>query len=219
MKKCHACHQTLPAGARFCAYCGTELIAETFLCPHCQTENELDAAFCTGCGTAFQGQAPQSPPSLDELEHAIAQAFVMAFRERIESELDPKRYDEYVDRFYGSEFREGFEARVRQLAQDWQARHPTLPPKPETAAERLALTFDGMLDHFFITQCQDMAEVALPTAILNYESGRPPSNLGRMVLDYLDLENEPEPTYFNLVAMPLEKLKNATRSFFFPEKG
>ncbi|MCB0641187.1 MAG: hypothetical protein KDC44_06085, partial [Phaeodactylibacter sp.] len=44
-------------------------------------------------------------------------------------------------------------------------------------------------------------------------------DLFQMCMDYLAFEQEPEESvFFNFLQMPVEKLRNAGKSFFFPEK-
>lgn len=54
---CLNCEKELEDDARFCGYCGYEVIKEkdsdaitTTLCPNCGAELEEDAVFCTKCG-------------------------------------------------------------------------------------------------------------------------------------------------------------------------
>ncbi len=51
-KQCPSCNATIPAGAKFCPECGTNLAAKT--CPECSTANAPGAKFCTNCGTKLE---------------------------------------------------------------------------------------------------------------------------------------------------------------------
>jgi ribosomal protein L40E len=50
---CRQCQATLPAGARFCAHCGTPAEAPgPHFCVQCGTQLQADAQFCSHCGHA-----------------------------------------------------------------------------------------------------------------------------------------------------------------------
>jgi hypothetical protein len=60
----------------------------------------------------------------------------------------------------------------------------------------------------------------LPEAILKYQGLKKEQiDLGQMISDYLDFENEDESVFFDFVSMPAKKLKNAADSFLHPKKG
>jgi membrane protease subunit (stomatin/prohibitin family) len=49
--ECPNCHAGNPAGAKFCASCGTSLAPPAVVCANCQAENPAGAKFCASCGT------------------------------------------------------------------------------------------------------------------------------------------------------------------------
>jgi membrane protease subunit (stomatin/prohibitin family) len=49
--ECPGCHAGNPAGAKFCASCGTSLAPPSVACPGCQADNPAGAKFCASCGT------------------------------------------------------------------------------------------------------------------------------------------------------------------------
>jgi membrane protease subunit (stomatin/prohibitin family) len=51
-QQCPNCNATIPAGAKFCPECGTNLAAKA--CPECGTANAPGAKFCTNCGTKLE---------------------------------------------------------------------------------------------------------------------------------------------------------------------
>jgi membrane protease subunit (stomatin/prohibitin family) len=50
---CPSCNAPNPAGAKFCASCGTSLAPATAACPSCGGENPATAKFCSSCGSAM----------------------------------------------------------------------------------------------------------------------------------------------------------------------
>jgi membrane protease subunit (stomatin/prohibitin family) len=48
---CSNCQASNPAGAKFCASCGTSLAPPSVECPNCHAENPQAAKFCASCGT------------------------------------------------------------------------------------------------------------------------------------------------------------------------
>ncbi|MEO5845954.1 MAG: adenylate/guanylate cyclase domain-containing protein, partial [Caldimonas sp.] len=57
---CARCQAEIPAGARFCAACGTPV---GVACPHCRTPVFGGQRFCTGCGGDVAAAAPVSATS------------------------------------------------------------------------------------------------------------------------------------------------------------
>lgn len=50
---CPTCKETVPAGNKFCAVCGTELVSLARYCPYCGKPVAHGSAFCTNCGHAL----------------------------------------------------------------------------------------------------------------------------------------------------------------------
>ena len=51
--RCPNCQAENPAGAKFCASCGTSVAPPSVSCPNCQAENPAGAKFCASCGTSL----------------------------------------------------------------------------------------------------------------------------------------------------------------------
>jgi membrane protease subunit (stomatin/prohibitin family) len=59
--ECSNCHNANPAGAKFCASCGTVLAPRTLACAECGTENPAGARFCANCGQPLGPQPVHCP--------------------------------------------------------------------------------------------------------------------------------------------------------------
>jgi hypothetical protein len=212
--------------ARFCPFCGTPVIVETFDCPNCGTENDLQAPACANCGLIFKPKTTQPPPKeqlhdlfeeskTESLEQNIADRFSLAFERRLKEEHHPSLHGAYIDRFYKSDFRSSVDFRIQQLTEQAQR-----IPAGENRFAFAAPAFEELLDYFIVRYCDDLNETYYPEKILKYQ-GRTAENLnlGEMILDYLDFHNEDETVYTNFVTMPANKLKNAAQNFLFPQKG
>lgn len=225
MKNCRACQKHIPDDARFCPFCGTPVIVETFDCPECGTENELSADSCTNCHHIFAKQKKESPKSkledlfensrTEDLEQAIADRFSLAFERRLKEEHHPSLHGAYIDRFYKSDFRNSVDFRVKQLAEQAQ-RNPDDANRFNFATP----AFEELLDYFIIRYCEDLNEASFDEKILRYQGRNTEQiKLGEMILDYLDFNSEGESVFLDFVTMPPNKLKNAAQNFLFPEKG
>lgn len=215
----------MPEDARFCPYCGTPSIIETFDCPRCGSENELQAHSCANCQFVFSKEKKESPKSkledlfdnshVEDLEQAIADRFSLAFERRLREEHHPSLHNAYIERFYKSDFRTSVDFRIRQLAEQAQ-RNPNDAQRFNFAAP----AFEELIDYFVIRYCADLNEAVLDEKILKYQGRNVEQiNLGEMILDYLDFNAEGETVYFDFITMPANKLKNAAQNFLFPQKG
>lgn len=59
--QCPNCHNDVPAGARFCASCGTAMPAPAGHCNACGTDNNPNARFCANCGQPLGPQPVHCP--------------------------------------------------------------------------------------------------------------------------------------------------------------
>lgn len=193
-------------------------------CPNCRTQLPEEARFCLECGTP-QVVAPKAGPSLKinwdhQLAPQITALFFSALRDRVREEHQSDQYALFSERLYESGFRDVLQRRVDQLAERLQTQLSTDAISTRQAIGRIEQTFAELLDFFIIRYAQDLVEVPLPEAILKYHGlDWDQIDLFQLMLDYLDFANESETVYTDFLVMPVDKLKNAGRSFLFPEKN
>ena len=195
----------------------------------------MSALACESCGTGFalkKEEKLKDEPAIDlandifdtsfqdGLEQEVADLFSMAFEVRLKEEHHPALHGQYVDRFYKSDFRSSADYRIRQLA---EYIHGLTGDKKLIQKEKkiiLEKAFEELIDYFIINYCADINEAFFPEAILKYQGvDTADINIGEMIFDYLDFENEQESVFTNFVSMPPKKLKNAADSFLIPKKG
>ena len=198
-------------------------------CPSCRQESPLPSVFCHHCGFHFgkkvRPQAAYEPAypldfDTDNLTDQVKSLFFAQLRRRVEEEHDAARYSDYVERFYDSRFREIYNLRAEQIAEDTMLQWERFGTEAlRDIDRRLELAFDGLLDYFIIQYCPDINGVLLPPAILKYEkvqTGK--TDLGLMIRDFLDFEREDELFYFDFIAMPPELMANICKNFLFAER-
>lgn len=192
-----------------------------FECSNCGTALAAHARFCSNCGQAqLQGLKYAAENKIDWDANVPSQAhkrFKKRMQERIAEEQDIKRLRAYQERIYESEYRELIQRRFEQ----WTRMQDR--PSSEKQANRLSSALDDLiddlLDYFFIVHCQDINIVVLPQAILRYQNEDLSSlDLRKMAFDFLHFEQEDERIYTDFLRVPVRKLKNAAKSFLFPEK-
>lgn len=193
MKTCHVCRTTLPGNARFCFNCGApQSIVET-----------------------------RSAPKLNlrgNVEQQIEEQFFVAFRQRIEEEHNPLQLDAYSARLYQSGFQEVVMRRSEQLAAQIHVLDQADELTDKHLDELLENAIEDLLDYFIIRHCTDLNAIKLPEAILSYQGLKwGDVNFFQMVMHYLDFAHEEETIYTDFLAMPLDKLKNASQTFLFPQ--
>lgn len=230
MNRCPNCAAELIFGAKFCHRCGDLVVEKTKPCPVCEQNNPLASVFCHHCGFHFEGK--NAPPRAyqpkyvldfdpDTITEQVKAMFFRSLRNRVEEELNPALYSEYVERFYQSKFREVYAIRAEQIASDVMARWDqfAMEALPEID-QRLDRSFEGLLDYFIIQYCPDLNGVLLPSAILKYEQAAPgKTDLWQMIQDFLDFDHEDELFYFDFIAMPETYISNACQRFLQAERG
>lgn len=177
-------------------------------CSRCHTALPDEARFCFTCGAKVE-EIRKDPASPGPQE--IAGLFFERLSHVVRTEQDPGRHEVYLQRFRESEFQRTFDIRMEQLAEEVK----DLRPKDIDA--RLEQGLEDLCDFFIIHYCKDLNAVFIPEAALAYQGGEP--DLFRMVMDFLHFESEPETVFTNLLDMPVEKLRNASKSFLFPDKN
>ncbi len=230
MNKCNNCNTSILNDARFCHNCGTKVISATITCPDCHTSNLVKAAFCKSCGYFFSKKnAPREsydaiyPLNFKETNSIapdLKEYFFKDFLEQIREEQNLKKYDQYLERFYDSDFGKNFEVRLNQLAEEAYSIHAKQNGNVQRKVDQMIYSnFNNLLDHFIILFCHDLNSTQLSEEILAYHDAKKETvDLQLMILDYLHLENEKEDFFIDFVTMPVKKLRNASIAFLFPAK-
>jgi hypothetical protein len=230
MNLCPNCAADIIPGSKFCIRCGDKIAERMKDCPVCREKNPLTSVFCHHCGFHFDGRSVQNkryeplypldfdPDTLTEQVRAV---FFRSLRRRIEAEHDVNKYSDYVERFYQSRFREIYELRSEQIAEDaliqWERFGSEGLPDID---RRIEQSFEGLLDFFIIQYCPDLNGMLLPAEILKYEKAEPnKTNIEQMIRDFLDFEREKEVFYFDFISMRSDLLENACKSFLFAERN
>lgn len=230
MHLCPNCAAEIIPGAKFCHRCGDKIVEKTKSCPACREQNPLASVFCHHCGFHFESKsqkqhAYEAVYSLDfdpdTLTEQVKALFFGSLRKRVEEEHDLSKYSDYVERFYQSKFREIYDVRAEQLAEDVFIRWERFGPEALPDIDRhLGASFDGLLDYFIIQFCPDLNGVVLPPAILKYETVRPgKTDLRVMIGDFLDVGREDEVFYFDFISMQKDLLENVCKSFLSAERS
>ena len=230
MKKCTNCNTSILDDARFCHNCGTKVIATTITCPDCHISNPPKAAFCKSCGyffsknnaprTPYDAQYPLNYKETNSIAPDLKEYFFNDFRERIQEEQDLKKHNQYLERFYDSDFGKNYEVRLNQLAEEAYSIHAKQDGNVQQKVDQMIYSnFNNLLDHFIILFCNDLNSTQLSEEILSYHNAKKETvDLQLLILDYLHLENEKEDFFIDFVTMPVKKLRNASVAFLFPEK-
>lgn len=225
-------------GAKFCVECGNSLYekkkpksveepaesqassneADNSIFQNGESEPVFEAKE-NNDNAGFSGTIPEPEPSTYENAAEIwqlKQAFFDALKKRVEEEHPPAQYESFIDRLETSGFHEILNINVRNIY--GQVERMRLANEPVFKLETLRhISFENLLDTFIIRHCSDLIPIPLPEKILKYQDFRE-EELFEMVLDYLDLEKEPEPVYLDFIKMPIKKLQAASKKFLKTEK-
>ncbi|MFN4254800.1 MAG: zinc ribbon domain-containing protein [Saprospiraceae bacterium] len=229
MNLCPNCAAEVIPGAKFCHRCGDKIAEKPKLCPACHAPNPQVSVFCHDCGFHFEAKKqrhvayqPTYPLDFDPetLTEQVKALFFKNMRTRVAEEHDLAKYSHYVDRFYHSRFKDIYEVRANQIAEDaliqWERFGQNALPDID---HRIEAAFDGLLDYFFIQFCPDLNAIRLPETILRHEHAKPgKTDLWAMVRDFLDFDDELEVFHFDFVTMREDLLANACKSFLTAER-
>jgi len=197
MKRCHRCHKELPENARFCLNCGAE-----------------------------QPSGPDPAPQrilIDtdkDVSQQFTEQFFLALKQRVSEEHDADLFQAYSERVYETTYRDTVSDFGQKLEKQVEQRRQRGKLDMKKFNQYVHHLLENQLDYFIITYCQDLNDVKLPEAILKYQDVTNWSdvNVYKMVMDYLDFDNEREKPYTDFLNMPVEKLKNAGKHFLFPAR-
>jgi len=230
MTLCPNCAADIIPGSKFCNRCGDKIAERLKPCPACDEQSPLASVFCHHCGYHFEGKQRVETRKYepvykldydpDTLTAQVKALFFRSLRRRVETEHDVAKYSDYVERFYQSRFREIYELRAEQIAEDaliqWERFGTEGLPEIDRRIDR---SFEGLLDFFIIQYCPDLNGIILPPEILKYEKAQPgKTDLWLMIQDFLDFDREQEVFYFDFIAMKAELLSNACKHFLFAER-
>ncbi len=205
---------------RNCQFCDTEILDDARFCHHCGAKVKVAKTRSTEATPVYEAKYPLDFRKIKGLSSTIKQYFIQALDQRIKETQNPKRKKDYMNRLMQSDFQQVFDLRAGQLAEEAYTIHITQKPTvPQEIDQLLNKSFDGLLDYFMVKYCQDINEVNIPDEALKYEGQKKVDfDLQKMVVDFLDLQNEEVQIYTDFIKMPLRKLQNASRNFLFPAK-
>ncbi len=193
--ECWNCHTTLPDNARFCMNCGAQ-------------QQEIPVL-----------EEPDYFKLPDDIDHQLNEDFFAALHLQLEEEQNPELFEAYRERLYESGFRDTLKRRIDQLIEQFKELETHQSLSQEVIEGLRDRIFDELLDYFIIHFCKDLNVIPLPEAILKYQNLKSDQVvLFQLVMDYLDFDREDETVYTDFLKMPVEKIKNASRFFLFPEK-
>lgn len=197
-------------------------------CQNCRTQLPLGAKFCFSCGAKQTSTFTQTSPTELQYEldiegnvtEQITELFLQALHTRLSEEHQPHRYPAYMEELQRSGFRDTVQMRAQQLAEQATFLEQTDINGAWKVSQLLDTAYNDLLDYFIIHYCKHLNTIQLPEAILKYQYVRLEDvDLFQMVFDYLDFQNENETVYTDFLSMPLDKLRNAGKSFLFPQKN
>lgn len=193
-------------------------------CPNCQTSLPDEARFCFQCGAPQPQHNDRGIPALIDWEQDVAAQITAHFfanlQEKVRDEYGQTEHLPFSERVYESGFRDIVERRAKQVGEKLETQLNLDAISLKTANKKVVALLEELTDFFVIRYCQDLLQVPLPESILKYQHLKLEEiDLFQMVLDYLDFAHESEVVYTDFLVMPVEKLKNAGRSFLFPEKN
>lgn len=209
-------------------------------CPNCQSELLENARFCHHCGTKIVVSSGVAEPSLmvktkkqpvplrysfqwedtRNLPTQMREAFLTDLRYTLQEEGNGDKEGIAIEEFYRSGFREVLEGQTIALCQ-WADELMVL--RGESALgdidRRIAHSFHGLLNRFFVRYAPQLAPVVLPETVLRYDHVTAADvNLRQLILDYISVTQEPETIYTNAIDIPLKKLQHARQSYFMHER-
>lgn len=192
-------------------------------CPKCRTELPDEARFCFQCGAPQPQMAePEGAFVIDwsvEAAPQIGRLFLEALRQRVTTVYKDDLYPSFSEKLYESGFRDVVDRRSRQMGEKLSEQLLLSTISTRMANRKVEQLLQELLDFFIIRHCSTLSEYSLPEAVLKYQQlSWEQIDLFQMVLDYLDFAHEQEVVYTDFLTMPMEKLKNAGKSFLYPEK-
>lgn len=230
MKYCFHCQTELPDQAKFCHQCGTLVEIPLSSCPHCGKNNPAGATHCYSCALPLQQvqhlqldyqaiyQLTLDQPDL--LKEEIKGLFFKLLRKKVEEEIHPGAYSDYVEKYYDSGYHLKFETKIIQIASESADTYAKKGVRSLPGIETLIRsTLQSAVLFHIIHNCAALLPFPLPEQILKYEGiSKRPAQIQVMLMDYLQLSREKGDFYTDFIKMPFDKLQNASMHFLYPAK-
>lgn len=230
--KCQSCLTPLLPKARFCHHCGKEAGGDGVVCFNCNTVNPAEARFCSTCGNGINIQYSPNPyvspiyglnfEDIPTLPSQLTEAFRVALCLAVVQESAKEKEALYLHIFQNSNFQQQhLEEATVLMTQEFETIFEQTGSSAFTGIEQtIERKFTQLLELFFITYTQDLLPYPLPKAILNYQD-IPLEAIPKqkMLIDYLQPEEENLSIYTSAIEIPLPKLKNARKIYFQPSIG
>ncbi|MGH1339724.1 MAG: zinc ribbon domain-containing protein [Aureispira sp.] len=231
-KNCQSCHTNLLPNALYCHNCGKQADGEGIVCFSCQNVNPASSRFCARCGTAINVQYTPSPNvtpvygldfnDIPTLPTQLREAFRVFVRLAVDLENNQAQELPILSMLEESDFRQKYlEEETVLMTQEFEAWFEERGVAAFTLIEQfIDQKFLILLERFWVNYCPELTPFPLPKATLHYqEASLNNSNLQRLIVDYLAIENDKLLAYTNAIEIPLKKLKNARTAFFKPQAG
>lgn len=191
-------------------------------CLQCKVELPAQAKFCWNCGLEQPLATVREDKWQDlfdfhtELLPQLNKRWTSLLKEIMEQQLGVADKEIWQEKLYETGFRDLVHRRLGQFAEK---------SMPTTSADRQAwlqawhrLAWD-LVEHFLIAHGQDWLPAPINSSLLKQQSRiLGPDNSREAILDYLQPDEEAVSFFTEFISMPLEKLKNASQYFLFPEK-
>ncbi len=224
-KECPDCTTKLPIAARFCYVCGLPQeqsgpeALETPPSPPLEEQLELrdlseeetvPVKPSTASNTTSQQTKSPRQTAQKESTGELRKGFKAFLSKRIEAYFGDHMVPKYLARL---ELNVAFQ-QVRDGSLLNLSRWLDGDPEARLAKKRKENTFADLAEYFIVETAADLNGQHLPQRLLRHQSiDWRTADIFRLVMDYLDFEQETETVYTDFVTMPARALKNATRSF------
>ncbi|WP_420460621.1 GNAT family N-acetyltransferase [Neolewinella sp.] len=193
---CPNCGETVPETARFCPNCGHRLEEEVLelhdVAPDPPSEEEL-----------------QPPPSTLTVAD-LRTAFEDRLGERLTAYFGADRLPDYLAVYRKDEtFRQIRDVSIKSLTE-----YLNRELVPSKAQRRRDNVLAGLVEYFVVETAAELHPGMLPQRLLRYQSvDWTTVDLFKLVMDYLDLDQETETVYTDFITTPARVLRNATRGY------
>lgn len=230
MDQCKNCQSNIILNAYFCHECGNEVavLTKAKFCNSCTHENPAEAKYCFHCGYVIESGASynmqhyRAEYPLDFLETSrlpfqIKSYFFKTLKKSVENDIDLGEFEDYVDRFYESDFKNDFEIEALQIAEEAYTIHSHQRPTQDKEIDLLLKkVFNLLINRFIIMHAEDLGNRSMSPAVLEYtDVPRRQLDVNQMITDFLDVKNEEGIWYEGVDKMSETTLENAQSKWLF----